>query len=154
MVIKTMREGVDIKVTDVENMAKAAVEQLSEDESLRGDLTDEGFDPLMQWLVDMVTIYARKLGGGNTDTATNAMNDYTARLKEVAQAVVAAAESGQIDDPQELLGFDKLEATQLRHKLTNLQLTKDAADANAVKIVAVLAAATGTKPEHDLPAEK
>ena len=80
--------------------AKPAVERLSEDESLRGDLSDVGFGPLLDWAVAAVEAYAPLAAD------SDALDAYTARIKGVVQAAVQAAQDSNLDDPQALLDFD------------------------------------------------
>lgn len=127
---------------DAQQLAQGAVEQLSEDESLRGDLTDDGFDPLLQWATNAAIAYATTLT--NSSNADQAMQDYAAKLKAVIQAAVADAQAGSISDVAELTDFEATDKQQLQQQLAGLTLTSDVADDNATKIAEVLSAALPT----------
>lgn len=120
---------------DAESLAQTAVERLSEDEALRGDLTDDGFGPLLNWAANAAIAYAQSL---QSDKPDEAMDAYAARLKGVMQEVVAAAKAGKIDDPAPLLDFQMNQPEVPKTKLTDLQLAEGEDDANAVKITEVL----------------
>lgn len=144
-------------MADANQLARAAVERLSEDEALRGDLSDIGFGPLLDWAVAAVQAYAAKAA----DSA--AMDRYTDRIRGVVQAVVEAAQAGKLADPAPLLDFDPANPATATAALTDLSLGDDPDD-NAVQITAVLQAAlvqappaaspvTSTAPES-APSEK
>lgn len=124
-------------MANADDLARGVVEQLSEDETLRGDLSDDGFNPLLEWAVNAATAYAKTLA--QDVKAAEAMQNYAGRLKGVIQAVVAAADAGKIGEANELLDFQVVEATQSGQKLVALKLVADSADDNAVKIAKVLA---------------
>ncbi|NWJ98066.1 MAG: hypothetical protein HXX20_20100 [Chloroflexi bacterium] len=120
---------------DVESLAQQAAERLSEDEALRGNLTDEGFSPLLEWAIEAVLVYARNL---ESVTPEEAMDSYASRLKRVIQEAVASAETGKLDDPSALLNFELVHPEAIRQKLILLELQKDDPDANAIQISRVL----------------
>jgi hypothetical protein len=129
-----------------EDLAQPIIEQLSEDETLRGDeLTDEGFIPLFDWLTEAALAYARKLQADPTDDSAAAMRDYGVRLKKVMQTAVATAETGKVADGAELLDFDVHNLAEAQLQLTNLPLSEGAVDDNAVKIAQFLQATLQTK---------
>lgn len=113
------------------DLARSAVERLSEDEALRGDLSDFGFGPLLDWGVAAATAYA--------DQATDAsqMEQYTARLRGVIRAAVEAAEAARLDDPAALLDFETDQKEKLQAALQALALSDDP-DGNAEQIAAIL----------------
>src|SRR5947209_8360225 len=87
-------------MAETEELARSAVERLSEDEALRGDLSDVGFGPLLEWAIAAARAYAPKAGDAD------AMDKYTGRLRGVVQAAVNAAQAGKLEDPAALLDFD------------------------------------------------
>lgn len=129
---------------NADDLAKAIVEPLSEDEQVRGDLTDDGFGPLLQWAVDAATSYAEKALKANPHVTTDAMQPYAARLKNVLLEAVADADAAAIEDPKALLDFDHAPHVTIT-VFKDLALAKDDADGNAVKIAAVLEAALEKK---------
>jgi len=120
---------------DVESLAQGVVERLSEDEALRGNLTDEGFGPLLQWAVDAALAYANNLQSSKPEEE---MDAFGSRLKRAIQAVVEAAQAGQVEDPKALSEIGLGQAEAIKDKLTSLKLTKDNSDANAVQLTQVL----------------
>lgn len=109
---------------------KPAVERLSEDESLRGDLSDIGFGPLLDWAVAAVTAYAPKADD-------NALDVYTGRVRGVVQSAVQAAGDGKLDDPAALLDFDPADRAKVSTELQNIKFGDDPDD-NAVQLATVL----------------
>ena len=122
------------KMSNGEDLARGAVEQLSEDESLRGDLTDDGFSPLLQWASDAAIAYAKTLKPDQTEQ----MQNYASRLKGVMQSVVVGADAGKIQNFDELLDFELSDKKIALEKLASLKLANDDSDDNAVKITKVL----------------
>ncbi len=66
-----------------EEWARGAVERLSEDEALRGDLSDQGFGPLLDWGVAAVQACAPRVTDAQAEKARN-----SARISQ-AKVVVA-----------------------------------------------------------------
>ncbi len=111
--------------------AKPAVERLSEDESLRGDLSDIGFGPLLDWAVAAVQAFASKAAG------SDALDAYTSRVRGVVQSAVQAAQDSKLADPTALLDYDPAGKEKVLTALKALKLGDDPDD-NAVQIAAVL----------------
>ncbi len=126
-------------MADANQLARSAVERLSEDESLRGELSDIGFGPLLDWAVAAVKAYAAK--AANSD----AMDQYTGRVRGVVQAVVEVAQAGKLDDPAALLDFEPANRDKAQTALKALSLGEDP-DANAEQIATVLQAALTEAP--------
>ncbi|MDB5080821.1 MAG: hypothetical protein JWP00_2745 [Chloroflexi bacterium] len=126
-------------MADANQLARQAVERLSEDEALRGDLSDFGFGPLLDWANAAVEAYAAK----EPDSA--AMDQYTSRVRGVVQSAVDTAQAGKLDDPEALLDFDPPGRDKALADLKALQLGDDPDD-NAVKIAAVLQSAMTSTP--------
>jgi hypothetical protein len=131
-------------MADSTQLEQQAVERLSEDESLRGrgELTDFGFEPLLNWGIAAVTAYAQQRA---TDEAQ--MDTYTNRVREVVRAAVAAAEAGKLDDPAALTDFEPGDKAALQAKLAALTLSDDP-DANGEQIASVLQEALSKPPEE------
>ncbi len=128
---------------DAESLAQSVAERLSEDEALRGDLTDEGFGPLLNWATEAAIAYASNL---KSDKPEEAMDTYGSRLKGVMQEVVAAADAGKIDNPAPLLDFEMAQPDAARQKLANLKLEASSPDANAIEITKILSEALSAAP--------
>ncbi len=131
-------------MADANQLARPAVERLSEDESLRGELSDIGFGPLLDWAVAAVKAYAAKAA----DSA--AMDAFTDRVRGVVQAVVEAAQDGTLTDPTALLDFDPANPDKAAIALKDLQLGGDPDD-NAARIAAVLQTALAGDGETAAP---
>lgn len=129
---------------DAESLAQTAVERLSEDESLRGDLTDDGFGPLLEWAANAAIAYAQNL---KSDKPDEAMDVYASRLKKVMQEVVSSAQAGKIEDPAALLDFEMPAPQATRARIEALKLESGQADDNAIKISGALAEALTAAPE-------
>lgn len=117
----------------VERLAEAAVAALLEDETLRGDLTDAGFGPVIEWAAQVAVARARWWLQRPDPRA--AMWDGVARLKDLVRGVVAAAEAIA---PEPLLAVAGPLADAVSDALDDVDWTEDA-DANARAIVSALA---------------
>jgi hypothetical protein len=126
-------------MADANQLARPAVERLSEDESLRGELSDIGFGPLLDWAVAAVKAYAAKAA----DSA--AMDAFTDRVRGVVRSVAEAAQAGELADPAPLLDFDPANPQKATAALKDLHLGDDPDD-NAVQITAVLQSALADAP--------
>ncbi len=126
-------------MAEKEDLARSAAERLSEDESLRGDLSDVGFGPLLDWGIAAAQAYNPKA----KDAA--AMDTYTTRLRGVIQSAVETAQAGKLDDPAPLLDFETDHKDKLKADLTALKLGDDP-DANAQQIATALQAALTAAP--------
>ncbi len=128
-----------------EDFARSAVERLSEDEALRGDLSDVGFGPLLDWAIAAAMAY--------TASDQSAMDKYADRLRGVVMAAVDVAEKGKMANPAELLDFDPANPATATEALKALKLDQDA-DENATMIAGVLQAALQKPPPAAQPVPK
>ncbi len=126
---------------NAESLAQGAVERLSEDESLRGNLTDDGFSPVLNWAANAAIAYAQNL---KVENPPEAMDKYASQLKSLIQALVEAAQQGKIEDPAPLLDFITPDRNKVKDQLSSLKLSQDP-DENAQKIVEVLSQALTSK---------
>jgi hypothetical protein len=117
-----------------EDLLRTAVERLSEDEALRGDLSDVGFGPLLDWATAAAEAYSPKASNAA------AMEEYTDKLRKVVEAAVNVAQNARLDDPAELLDFETTKKDKVTQELKSLQLGSDA-DANAEQLAKALQAA-------------
>ena len=127
-----------------DDLARSAVERLSEDESLRGDLSDVGFGPLLDWATAAVIAYGSKAG------TQDAMDKYADRVRGVVQEAVSVAQNGKLDQTAALLDFEVADTKKATADLQALKLGEDADD-NAVSLAAVLQAALQTPPDKSAP---
>lgn len=70
-----------------EELAERVYERVAEDESLRGDLTDEGFGPLLDWCAGRIVRVVQDQGTPSLDALSEAFRD-------AMRSLVAAAETG------------------------------------------------------------
>ena len=126
-------------MTAAEEWARGAVERLSEDEALRGGLSDQGFGPLLDWAVAAVQACAPSV------TDAQAGERYADRIRDVIREAVQSAEAGKVEDPGALLLEDAAPKGETTRALKELRLGEDP-DANAVQIAAVLQEALKPAP--------
>jgi hypothetical protein len=130
-----------------DDLANAAIERLTEDERLRGDLTDDGYQPLQDWAVARLQRIAHEAAHHPDPQA--AMDGFTAQIRSFVGAAVQAAENGALGDlpgqvkPRVVLQKD---VPAVVDALKKVPFTSDA-DANARAIAAALSAAT-SKESH------
>lgn len=121
-----------------DDLAKPAIERLAEDESLRGDLTDDGFMPLQNWAFARLQRIAHEAAHHPDPQA--AMDGYTSQIRAFVQAAVQAAENGKLGDlptqvkPRVVLAKD---VPTVVNALNKIPFTGDA-DANAQAIASAL----------------
>lgn len=121
-----------------DDLANAAIERLAEDETLRGDLTDDGYLPLQNWAFARLQRIAHEAAHHPDPQA--AMEGYTSQLRAFVQAAVQAAESGDLGDladqvkPRVVLQKDVPAVVDALHTVS---FTRDA-DANAQAIANAL----------------
>lgn len=126
-------------MSDAEALAQRAVERLSDDESLRGDLTDDGFGPLFDWAVNRAIALAGPIAAAPPDGRDDSLAALTDALRQAVRAAVAAADAGDTAPLIDVLG-----APALRFDLGALQSALagvtpgDDHDANAQAIAAAL----------------
>lgn len=75
-------------------LARRAVERLSDDERLRGDLTDDCYGPLLAWVSDLLLGAARR--SGDAPDAEAVMEAATASARALVAAVSPAAAGGDV----------------------------------------------------------
>jgi hypothetical protein len=121
-----------------DDLANPAIERLAEDESLRGDLTDDGFLPLQNWAFARLQRIAHEAAHHPDPQA--AMDGYTAQIRDFMQAAVQAAESGDLGTLPDLVKPRVVLAKDVPSVVAALRaiaFSKDA-DANAQAIAAAL----------------
>ena len=129
-----------------DDLANAAIEQLAEDESLRGDLTDDGYTPLQSWAFARLQAVAREAVHHPDPQA--AMDAFTRQIRGFVQDAVTAATNGALGDlpatlhPRIVLAAD---VPKVQAALRALKLGNDA-DANAQAIAGALAPTAPASP--------
>ncbi|MCX6024137.1 MAG: hypothetical protein NTZ05_20875 [Chloroflexi bacterium] len=116
-----------------DELAQAAAEALAEDEALRGDLTDDGFLPVLTWATGLALARADQWRQQPDPRA--AMWDGVAQLKDLARGVVHSAEALA---PEPLLAVSGPLASAVTDALDQVDWTEDL-DENARSIVAAVA---------------
>jgi len=119
-------------MSDREDLVRAAVERLCEDEALRGNLSDSGFGLLLDWGIAAVQAF-------DASASDAAFEKYAHRVRKVIRAAVAAAEAGKVEDPQQFVNHPTDPKDPATRRLAALRLGEDA-DANAEQLAAFLQA--------------
>ena len=125
-------------MADAEALAQGAVEALAEDETLRGDLTDTGFGPLLEWATNALIAAARAVAAA-PDAAAR-MGAARDRVKATLAAAVQAAEGHRRADTLALLRDPLVARNPLvrsRVAFVGFRLGSDA-DANAARLAKAL----------------
>jgi hypothetical protein len=131
---------------DTEQIARIVVERLSEDEMLRGDLTDRGFSPVLNFVASLVPGAAARAASNSTDEDVEEAVSHGAR--GLARAIVAAAETGEVESLIAQLCPPMLapEAGEQARRSISTRLASDAGpDERAVALVASLSASLAGK---------
>lgn len=131
---------------DPMDLAQPYAERLAEDERLRGQLTDSGFGPLLDWLTNLLIAAAGRIA---MQPDAESMMDQAGTLAHgLGQAIVVAAERadpvplrGTLREP--LLSREQIAAASAA--LPQRLPVRASADDRARRIVAVLAQATGVE---------
>lgn len=121
-----------------DDLANAVIERLTEDEALRGDLTDDGYLPLQSWAIARLQQIAREAAHHPDPQA--AMDAYTTHIRSFVRNAVAVAQSGDLGDLTDQVKprvVRKADAPAIIAALRALKLTHDA-DANAQAIATAL----------------
>ncbi len=120
-----------------DDLANPAIERLAEDEALRGDLTDDGYQPLQSWAFAALTRLAGEAAREADSQA--AMDRDTAAVRAVVQSAVQAATDKALGDlPEQIRAVvpetDRSAITEALHHIT----FTDDTDANAQAIAGAL----------------
>lgn len=119
-------------------LARPVIERLSEDEALRGDLTDAGFAPLLDWLTRLVTAAAERATTDPDSAAT--MERVGDAARQLGRAVVRAAERGDAGAVAAALAPPLLAPDEAERAASALpRLAGDTADDRARALVRALA---------------
>jgi hypothetical protein len=127
-------------MADAAALAQGPVERLLEDERLRGDLTDDGFNPLLTWGTDALTAVAQGVADAPDDAAAARMAEAEETTKRLIAAVVRAAREHSREAVADLTN-DPAVAGHLRTRLrviANGWRLGDDSDANAIRLAGTL----------------
>ncbi len=104
---------------DLERMAQVVIERLSEDETLRGQLTDAGFGPILTFVTSLVPVAARR--AAEHSSAQTAEDQVSRSARALTRGIVAAVETGDAAALDGCLGAPMLspdEATRVRQSVS------------------------------------
>ena len=128
------------RVADPTALAQRAFEPISEDETLRGSLTDDGFNPLVEWASQALLSAAEDAAKLPDPDASDRMDSAGEAVKRVMAAVVQAAASRDRGDLLALLQAPLIARrlpTRARLAVAEMRLGDDA-DENAKALTAAL----------------
>ena len=91
-------------MAEAEALAERAVGALLDDETLRGDLSDDGFGPLLEWAANALTAAARQVADAPDAQAEARMEAAGVAVKETLAAAVQAAQGRSRRDALALAG--------------------------------------------------
>ena len=89
-------------MTDATTLAQSEVERLLDDETLRGDLTDEGFAPLLEWATKALLAAAQDVASAPDAEAEARM---AAAADEVKATLAAAVQAAQGQSRRDMLAL-------------------------------------------------
>jgi hypothetical protein len=127
-------------MADAETLAQGAVERLFENESLRGELTDDGYTPVSEWATNALLAAANEAAQRADEEAQARMDEAEATAKRIVGVVVRAAERHTRAEITVLLK-DPTIARDLGARmrvLANGWRLGDDADANAIRLIRAL----------------
>lgn len=127
-------------MADAESLAQSAVERLMENESLRGDLTDSGFGPIVDWASNALIGAAQAVADQSAVTAQARMDEAETATKRIIEEVVDAAQRHTRAEVLTLMN-DPAVARDLRARLriaANGWRLGDDRDANAIRLIKAL----------------
>jgi hypothetical protein len=125
---------------DTDEVTRLVVERLSEDEMLRGNLTDRGFAPVLAFVTSMVPAATR---AASSSTGGDVEEAVSHGARGLVRAIVTAAESGEVQTLAEQLGppiFSADAVERARRSITTSLPTTSSPDERAIAIVAALKA--------------
>ena len=127
-------------MAEAEAQAERAVGALLDDETLRGDLGDDGFNPLLEWATNALTVAAQQVADVPDAKAETRMEAAGAAVKETLAAAVQAAQGHSRRDVLALAGTPLVAHNALargRVMLAGFRLGDDP-DANARRLARAL----------------
>ncbi len=123
---------------DADLLAQMATEKLIEDESLRGDLTDWEYQPLLDWALARVARCAEAAAA--TEDPRAHLDACVAGLRQIVRAAAPAVSEQNASAVAEVLSAPAVDAADLnatRERLARLALSDDK-ETNARRIVDAL----------------
>src|SRR5437660_7793432 len=93
---KQTQEEFSASAASPDDLANAAIERLAEDESLRGDLTDDGYLPLQNWAIARLQRIAHEAAHHPDPQA--AMDGFAKQIRDFLRDAVQVATNADLDD--------------------------------------------------------
>lgn len=127
-------------MADAESLAQGAVERLVENESLRGDLTDSGFGPIVEWASNALIGAAQAVTNEPEAAAQARMDEAETATKRIVEEVVDAAQRHTRTEVRTLMNDPAITrnlGVRLRLAANGWRLGDDN-DANAIRLIKAL----------------
>ncbi|HEY8598254.1 MAG TPA: hypothetical protein VIL85_07475 [Thermomicrobiales bacterium] len=127
-------------MADAETLAQGAVERLVENERLRGDLTDVGFGPIVEWASNALIGAARQAATVPDEAAQARMDEAETATKRIIEEVVDAAQRHTRAEVLTLMRDPTIASdmgARLRLAANGWRLGDDS-DANAIRLIKAL----------------
>ena len=127
-------------MADAETLAQGAVERLVENETLRGDLTDIGFGPIVEWASNALIAAAQQAAADSDEAAQARIDEAETAAKRIVEEVVDAAQRHTRAEILALMN-DPTIARDLRARLrlaANGWRLGDDSDTNAIRLIKAL----------------
>jgi len=132
--------GFEVIMADAETLAQGAVERLVENETLRGDLTDTGFGPIVEWASNALLGAAQQVTTVSDEAAQARMDEAETATKRIIEEVVDAAQRHTRAEVLTLMKDPTIArdlSTRLRLAANGWRLGEDS-DANAIRLIKAL----------------
>jgi hypothetical protein len=127
-------------MANTESLAQGAVERLIENETLRGDLTDDGFGPIVEWASNALIVAAQAVADESEAVAQARMDEAETATKRIVEEVVDAAQRHTRTEVLALMNDPTVArdlSTRLRIAANGWRLGDDS-DANAIRLIKAL----------------
>lgn len=127
-------------MADAETLAQGAVERLVENEMLRGDLSDIGFGPIVEWASNALIGAAQQFTADSDETAQARMDEAETATKRIVEEVVDAAQRHTRAEVLALINDPTIArdlGARLRLAANGWRLGDDS-DANAIRLIKAL----------------
>lgn len=127
-------------MADAETLAQGAVERLVENETLRGDLSDVGFGPIVEWASNALIGAAQQAAADLDEAAQARMDEAETATKRIVEEVVDAAQRHTRAEVLTLMNDPTIArdlGARLRLAANGWRLGDDS-DANAIRLIKAL----------------
>lgn len=127
-------------MAEADTLAQGAVERLVENEALRGDLSDVGFGPIVEWASKALIGAAQQVTTDPDDAAQARMDEAETATKRIVEEVVDAAQRHTRAEVLALMNDPTIArdlGARLRLAANGWRLSDDS-DANAIRLIKAL----------------